>query len=71
MRSEGGGGEKAPGATAATQAEAGREPAVQKGAAAMRAIPAKSPKPLLGPGSCPVPLGMQGPRTQGAHSSRT
>lgn len=31
----------------------------------------KRPKPPLGPGSCPVPLGMQGPRTQGAHSSRT
>lgn len=44
VRREGRGGERAAGATAATQAEAGKEAAVQKGATATWAIPSKKPK---------------------------
>lgn len=64
-RSDGGGGVRAAGATAATQAEPGREPVRQRGGAAMWVIPAE------GPCSHQVPHRTEGLRTQGPNSSRT
>lgn len=68
---EGGGGARAAGATAATQAEPGRELVMQRGGAATWAIPQEDHSMLQRPCSHQVPHRTEGLRTQGHYSSRT